>query len=90
MILDPTRELRHAHDVLAEVYAERLAGLLDQLPIERALLGLFAQLVHERGAAVRRVLRHALPRPLPAVGAERAGRPRAVGAAAEAGSHDGA
>lgn len=49
--VDPkTQELRAAHDVLAEVYAVRLAGLLDRMPIERALLGLFADLVHARGA----------------------------------------
>lgn len=46
---DPrTDELRRAHDVLAEVYAERLVGMLDAMPIERAVLGLFAQLVHDR------------------------------------------
>lgn len=42
-----TRELRDAHDVLAELYAERLAGLLDEMPVEQALLGLFCQLVRE-------------------------------------------
>jgi SAM-dependent methyltransferase len=48
--VDPqTQELRDAHDVLAEVYAERLDGLLDRMPIERAVLGLFADLVHEHG-----------------------------------------
>lgn len=31
--------------MLAPVYAERLAGLLDEMPIEQALLGLFADLV---------------------------------------------
>ena len=50
---DPTDELRHAHDVLAEVYAARLAGLLDEMPIERSLLGLFAQLVHDRAQGTR-------------------------------------
>jgi SAM-dependent methyltransferase len=40
-----TEELRAAHDVLAEVYATRLAGLLDRMPIERAVLGLFCELV---------------------------------------------
>jgi ubiquinone/menaquinone biosynthesis C-methylase UbiE len=44
-----TEELRDAHDVLAEVYVERLAGLLDQMPIERAVLGLFAELVRSAG-----------------------------------------
>jgi len=44
-----TEELREAHDVLAEVYAERLPGALDRMPIERAVLGLFAELVHATG-----------------------------------------
>jgi SAM-dependent methyltransferase len=44
--VDPrTLELRAAHDVLAEVYATRLAGLIDRMPIERAVLGLFRDLV---------------------------------------------
>jgi SAM-dependent methyltransferase len=48
--VDPrTEELRAAHDVLAEVYVARLAGILEQMPIERAVLGLFAELVHEGG-----------------------------------------
>jgi len=48
--VDPkTEELRAAHDVLAAVYVERLANILDQMPIERAVLGLFADLVHEGG-----------------------------------------
>ena len=34
-----TEELRAAHDVLAELYAERLVGALDRMPIERAVLG---------------------------------------------------
>jgi SAM-dependent methyltransferase len=53
--VDPrTEELRAAHDVLAPLYVERLAGLLDRMPIERAVLGLFADLVLERdrGSAV--------------------------------------
>lgn len=37
-------ELRAAHDVLAEWYVERLAGALESMPIERALLDLFAEL----------------------------------------------
>ncbi|KQW46903.1 methyltransferase type 11 [Nocardioides sp. Root1257] len=45
-----TQELRDAHDVLAEVYVERLTGLLDQMPIERAVLGLFSELVRDAGA----------------------------------------
>jgi SAM-dependent methyltransferase len=44
-----TDELRAAHDVLAEVYAERLAGALDAMPIERAILGLFTELVTPGG-----------------------------------------
>jgi SAM-dependent methyltransferase len=39
-----TEELRAAHDVLAEFYAERLADALDQTPAERAVLGLFCEL----------------------------------------------
>lgn len=46
---DSTRELRDAHDVLAEVYVERLADLLDEMPIEQALLGLFCQLSRQGG-----------------------------------------
>jgi SAM-dependent methyltransferase len=40
-----TEELRAAHDVLSEFYAERLAGALDRMPEERAVLGLFCELV---------------------------------------------
>jgi 2-polyprenyl-3-methyl-5-hydroxy-6-metoxy-1,4-benzoquinol methylase len=40
-----TRELRDAHDVLAEFYAERLDGMLERMPAERAVLGLFCELV---------------------------------------------
>ncbi len=39
-----TEELRAAHDVLAEFYADRLPGALDHMPIERAVLGLFCDL----------------------------------------------
>ncbi len=39
-----TEELRAAHDVLAEFYADRLAGALDRLPADRAMLGLFCEL----------------------------------------------
>jgi SAM-dependent methyltransferase len=42
---DKTAELRAAHDVLAEFYAERLADALDRMPEERAVLNLFAELV---------------------------------------------
>jgi SAM-dependent methyltransferase len=40
-----TEELRAAHDVLSEFYAERLADVLDRRPEERAVLGLFCELV---------------------------------------------
>lgn len=44
--MDPkTLELRAAHDVFAELYAERLAHLLDEMPVEQAVLGLFCDLV---------------------------------------------
>ena len=39
-----TEELRAAHDVLAELYAARLADALDRMPAERAVLGLFCDL----------------------------------------------
>lgn len=44
-----TEELRAAHDVLAEFYAERLAGVLDRMPIEQAVLGLFCDLTLAAG-----------------------------------------
>ena len=37
-----TDELRAAHDVLAEFYADRLADALDHLPADRAMLNLFS------------------------------------------------
>lgn len=40
-----TAELRHAHDAIAELYAERLADALDRIPADRAVLGLFCDLV---------------------------------------------
>jgi ubiquinone/menaquinone biosynthesis C-methylase UbiE len=40
-----TEELRAAHDVLAEFYADRLADVLDRMPVDRAVLGLFCDLV---------------------------------------------
>ncbi|MDO9455711.1 class I SAM-dependent methyltransferase [Nocardioides sp.] len=46
---DATSELRQSHDVLAEVYAELLVGHLEGMPVERAVLGLFAELVHDHG-----------------------------------------
>ena len=39
-----TEELRAAHDVLAEFYADRLADALDHMPAERAVLSLFCDL----------------------------------------------
>jgi SAM-dependent methyltransferase len=44
-----TDELRAAHDVLAEFYADRLAGALDRMPAERAVLGLFCDLTRAAG-----------------------------------------
>jgi SAM-dependent methyltransferase len=44
-----TDELRAAHDVLAEFYAERLAGHLDRMPADRAVLGLFCDLITGSG-----------------------------------------
>jgi SAM-dependent methyltransferase len=44
-----TEELRAAHDVLAELYADRLADVLDQVPAERAVLGLFCDLTLAAG-----------------------------------------
>ena len=42
-----TRERRNAHDVLTELYVERLADILDEMPIEQVLLGPSCQRVHE-------------------------------------------
>jgi ubiquinone/menaquinone biosynthesis C-methylase UbiE len=43
--MDPkTEELKAAHDVLAEFYADRLADALDHMPTDRAVLGLFCEL----------------------------------------------
>ena len=39
-----TEEVRAAHDVLSELYADRLADALDRMPAERAVLGLFCDL----------------------------------------------
>lgn len=44
-----TEELRAAHDVLAEFYADRLAGALDGIPADRAVLGLFCELTRAAG-----------------------------------------
>jgi SAM-dependent methyltransferase len=40
-----TEELRSAHDVLAEFYAARLANALDGMPVDRAVLSLFRDLI---------------------------------------------
>ena len=45
-----TDELRDAHDALAEVYASRLAHVMDRLPADRAVLGMFCDLVLGNGA----------------------------------------
>jgi len=44
-----TAELRAAHDVLAEFYADRLADALDRMPVDRAMLGLFCDLTLAAG-----------------------------------------
>ncbi|XVU25033.1 class I SAM-dependent methyltransferase [Actinoplanes sp. CA-054009] len=47
-----TEELRDAHDVLSEWYAENLTGVLESMPIERAMLDLFAELTAAQGIDV--------------------------------------
>jgi SAM-dependent methyltransferase len=48
--MDPrTEELRDAHNVLADFYLKRLAGALDAMPEDRAVLGLFCELVRDAG-----------------------------------------
>lgn len=44
-----TEELRAAHDVLAEFYAEHLADGMDRFPADQAVLGMFGQLVRAAG-----------------------------------------
>ena len=44
-----TTELRRAHDALAELYADRLAHVLDRMPVDRAVLGLFCDLILDSG-----------------------------------------
>jgi ubiquinone/menaquinone biosynthesis C-methylase UbiE len=44
-----TEELRDAHDVLADWYVKQLAGLLESMPIERAVLDLFGELTLAAG-----------------------------------------
>jgi 2-polyprenyl-3-methyl-5-hydroxy-6-metoxy-1,4-benzoquinol methylase len=45
-------ELRHAHDVLAGWYAERMVGVLESMPVERAVLDLFSELTLAAGLGV--------------------------------------
>jgi SAM-dependent methyltransferase len=47
-----TEELRDAHDVLSEWYAKNLAGALDSMPVERAMLDLFAEMTLAVGTEV--------------------------------------
>jgi SAM-dependent methyltransferase len=47
-----TEELRDAHNVLSEWYAENLAGVLESMPVERAVLDLFAEVTLTVGAEV--------------------------------------
>jgi SAM-dependent methyltransferase len=47
-----TEELRHAHDVLSGWYAKVLAGALESMPVERAMLGLFAEMTSAVGTEV--------------------------------------
>ena len=49
MAYDATEELRAAHDVLAEIYAERLVGHYESMPVEQAVLGVWASLVRPGG-----------------------------------------
>src|SRR5829696_8588621 len=47
-----TEELRNAHDVLSEWYAKNLVGVLESMPVERAMLDLFAEMTLAVGAEV--------------------------------------
>jgi hypothetical protein len=48
--MDPkTDELRTAHDALSGFYREGLADALNNTPEDRAVLGLFCELVRETG-----------------------------------------
>jgi len=58
-----TEELRHAHDVLAGWYAQRLAGVLESMPVERAVLDLFSELTPGRGSGRRGGRRRVRDRP---------------------------
>ena len=44
-----TEEVRAAHDGLAEFYADRLAGALERMHADRAVLGLFCELTRDAG-----------------------------------------
>ena len=46
---DSTEELRAAHDVLAAFYVEFLDGLVERMPVERAMLDLFAEVTRAAG-----------------------------------------
>jgi len=47
-----TEELRDAHDVLSEWYAKNLTGVLESMPVERAMLDLFAEMTLAVGTEV--------------------------------------
>jgi ubiquinone/menaquinone biosynthesis C-methylase UbiE len=47
-----TEELRDAHDVLSEWYAKNLVGVLESMPVERAVLDLFAEMTLAVGVEV--------------------------------------
>jgi ubiquinone/menaquinone biosynthesis C-methylase UbiE len=47
-----TEELRDAHDVLSQWYAKNLVGVLESMPVERAMLDLFAEMTLAVGAEV--------------------------------------
>ncbi len=47
-----TEELRNAHDVLSQWYATNLAGVLENMPVERAMLDLFAEMTLTVGTEV--------------------------------------
>lgn len=47
-----TQELRDAHDVLSEWYAKSSVGVLESMPVERAMLDLFAEMTLAVGAEI--------------------------------------
>lgn len=47
-----TDELRRAHDAIADLYAERLPGILEGLPVDLAVIDLFCTLVLDVGRPV--------------------------------------